>query len=702
MKKYYIPTSSLNFNNILSAESISPKDFYSKRNFGYPRWASVPENDISCVILLYDNLYAFERPQSDLEDHPLIVEYSTEEPYHPCNTTGVFYTDKTIYLDPWHTRFLFFSREDKDVALSLSSSSLETKMLRLYRNRIDVIKEIETGQYPKVEIHPDTKKEQIEYDQKLNKIKGLLYGYYIGAYLSINDEKLLSKTNTLREIMNIFVSIVSSSDKTPTDKQRERLSSLFTFWHKNHPIYKEFRETTCDENMTGKLIKIMEKYQMFPDNWQTFVNDIKKSNDDDCRAIRWVESELNKLKEEAEAMRAPLSPDKSEIVTIDHRLDTISEYVIKDETLMTIYKAWVNDILSTNKYNGKISSQRKQLADDLTIKAREILSDKWEDSQIRTFMNQIRRHVSGGEFNQPWDNGVLSSIASCLVKGDDWEQLLLFMQSKGMTDYRLAFSFYGILNGFANLTRDFTDLILNLDRNYVAEFYKECMGQLFGIDIKDVGDLEKETNNLDTSSFETRESSNCVEIIKDYITGHKSRAQKKRLESLNKVYQTSEKLTTWECLQALLRFPVWKTLTGKANKDWKNMAKNLCPKEYSKWSSNKELENQQSSLFPENELCDKNKDLHFYNDPSTISDLQDIIGEENLENVRWFFEDLQKPVAQRNWYKKVDYVENDEKIIDLFCRDKKKDGDESKIYKSLGSEKIERIRKHFNEKYGIR
>ena len=39
---------------------------------------------------------------------------------------------------------------------------------------------------------------------------------------------------------------------------------------------------------------------------------------------------------------------------------------------------------------------------------------------------------------------------------------------------------YGTLNGFANLTRDFTDIIFSLDSEYIAEIYKEFHGQLFG------------------------------------------------------------------------------------------------------------------------------------------------------------------------------------------------------------------------------
>jgi hypothetical protein len=44
----------------------------------------------------------------------------------------------------------------------------------------------------------------------------------------------------------------------------------------------------------------------------------------------------------------------------------------------------------------------------------------------------------------------------------------------------LAFAIYGTLNGFANLPRDFSDLLYESDRAYVAEVYKEFYKQLFG------------------------------------------------------------------------------------------------------------------------------------------------------------------------------------------------------------------------------
>lgn len=54
----------------------------------------------------------FERPKSDIEDHPMLIEIDIDEDF-PKMTDGVFYTDRTIYLNPWQTKFIFFCENDK-------------------------------------------------------------------------------------------------------------------------------------------------------------------------------------------------------------------------------------------------------------------------------------------------------------------------------------------------------------------------------------------------------------------------------------------------------------------------------------------------------------------------------------------------------------------------------------------------------------
>lgn len=143
--KYYIPTTTLNFNNILSSESISPSIFFQKRGFGYSRWFDIPENQLANSILLYNSLSYLKRNDSELEDHPMIIEINSDETFREIGE-GIYVTDKTIYLNPWNTRFIFLNEQDKRVALSLSDSSLETKMIRLYQKGFDI--RYPEGSYP--------------------------------------------------------------------------------------------------------------------------------------------------------------------------------------------------------------------------------------------------------------------------------------------------------------------------------------------------------------------------------------------------------------------------------------------------------------------------------------------------------------------------------------------------------------------------
>ena len=251
--KYYIPTSSLNFNNILSTESLSPKAFYDKRGFGYSRWFTVEENCIEHITLLYGTPHMFERPMSDIEDHPMLLEIDTDETF-PQLAEDIFYTDRTIYLNPWQTKFIFFNERDRTTAMSLSDSSLETKLVRLYQRKI-YVHQFE-GTYPIVQVPSSLSvgdiNKYVEDDYIINKMKGLLYGYYIGANFSSTKESVL-KLDTLREIQNIFSSVLSSYDRIPSNVQRDRLNQLFDYLDSLQPIYIDLEKEILQSISKGKL-----------------------------------------------------------------------------------------------------------------------------------------------------------------------------------------------------------------------------------------------------------------------------------------------------------------------------------------------------------------------------------------------------------------------------------------------------------------
>lgn len=484
MKKLYIPTSTLNFNNILSSESISPKAFYTIRGFGYSRWQEVEENNKENVILLYEEPFSFSRPDSDVEDHPMLLEITTDKDY-PSMAEGLYYSDESIYLSPWRTRFIFFNEQDRRVALSISDSSLETKMLGLYHRQL-YIETYPQKKLPDVACNAPLNKEAIDFDVRINKMKGLLYGYYIGALLSSTPE-LVGKANSLQEIQNIFSSILSSDTHRPTILQHQKLQAILTNLKKYDPVVSYLNQVVKESLKVDDIISKLSKLGViFPTTFdvERLITSLEFATEDSNTALDWLKREKEKLNSEVVSERTYLLTSSEEIVLADNSLSKVVNANLTDNKEQQLMKLWTNDVLTSSEYNGKITTFAQTLSDIITRKAKEIYGEEWDDSYARIELNQMRRYIRGQESSITWKNDLFSSIAAVLAKGSDWEQLRSFMQSKQISDYRMAFAFYGELNGFANLTRDFTDNLFDLrdNRKYIAEVYKEIYGQLHGID----------------------------------------------------------------------------------------------------------------------------------------------------------------------------------------------------------------------------
>ena len=484
MAKLYIPTSTLNFNNILSSESISPKAFYSIRGFGYPRWTEVEENNNENVIMLYSQPFSFVRPESDMEDHPMLVEIVTDESF-PMVSDGIFCCDHTIYLSPWHTRFIFFSPQDKLVALSLSDSSLETKMLALYGQRL-LVQDFPLKNVGVSEISRPLNKEAVEHDFRINRMKGFLYGYYIGALLS-NSQEIVKRANILQELRNIFSSILSTESRTPTFLQQKKLENLFNEIQKSNPIVSYLqsikKESACVEKIISDLTELGVVFPSKVNSVENIIQSLKHATDGNNYALDWLNGEEQKLTQSEQRSRTPLQVSAEEVIMVDNSLSKISNSCLREDNEKALVRSWCNEVFALKEYNGKVSTFAESLSDEVTRKAKAVYGDSWEDSYSKSVLNQMRRYVRAQESNISWQDDLFSSIAAVIAKGSDWEQLRKFMQSKMMSDYKIAFAFYGELNGFANLTRDFTDVLFaHKDRNYVASVYKEIYGQLHGED----------------------------------------------------------------------------------------------------------------------------------------------------------------------------------------------------------------------------
>ena len=489
-KKLYIPTSSLNFNNILSSESISPKSFYIERNFGSKHFELINENNIENCIILYEEFSNFDISKSDRENHPLTIEIAVNDNFiEKLNKIkeGIYACTFTININPWNTRFIFFSENDKNIALSLSDSYIETKP-NLYLKRI-FVEEKPKKNYEVINHSSVINIDEIKKDFRINRLKGFLYGYYIGALLSTTKENV-ETLSTYREIYDIFVSILSTnSDRKPNTNQNKKLDSLFN----KLPFYSQLHNGISsilgkENDKTDEILKFLFKYK-YIDNKDLNKEEIlkylsKTDNQEENKAIKLIEEKIfdiyNNIIENNSVL---LSVSDKEVIISDENLKEINTQLIQTDMDKKVFIAWINRIFLSGNYEGKINIEKIDFSKDLTYCAKDIYTDSWEKSPIRKTLNDLRKHLVGKEFDFNWNNDLLSSLAAFIIKGEDWEKLLHFCQSKGMYDYRLSFAFYGAFKGFANMERDFTDILYTKDKNYVSEVYKEFHRQLFGEEI---------------------------------------------------------------------------------------------------------------------------------------------------------------------------------------------------------------------------
>lgn len=468
--KYYIPTTTLNYNNILSTESISPPCFYAERAFGYTRWTCIDENPYEDRVLLYSSPVRVDRPKEDREDHSLIIEIESDKGY-PELQPGVHYAQETIYLDPGRVRFIFDSEEHRKVTLSMSQGSLETKLVHLYHNVVEPYAQdiVSMPELPKLEEKPISDfLGEIEKDRRINKLKGMLYGFYIGAMLSPRM-RYVELRRCLRKLWNSCSVVLSQGwlagkDEVIVSEDLYKYKlSLFSLEFEKVPTYQEKRE--LDTKIEG-LYSIPRLRKDVEDGGE--------------KVTQWFEKQRRYLTQRVLSEMRTLSIEEKAIVADKDGLIELST----GKELPCFIKEWFNDVLLQAKYDRNVSTHKDELLKDLVLKSKEVkeLADGWVGTPEREQLNAMRRIALGEEQPQfDWSVNYTASLLAVVTRGDDWQKVIEYLEDIEHNDYSLAFAYYGVLYGFASLPRDFTDILyMYKDKAYLSQLYSEIHRQLHG------------------------------------------------------------------------------------------------------------------------------------------------------------------------------------------------------------------------------
>jgi hypothetical protein len=536
MENYlFIPINSLNFNNILSSESISPASFYEKRGFGFKRFERINANPLPNSVLAYTKVVAIETPESDREEYPIYL--AVPESYFPkdCKETitdkvTVLQTDASIHINWQECFFIAKNEEDRKKLAAGTKRSLEIKNADLYLKKFYLVSDynFETinwnqGILENIRDYKNYNQNQVIKDQKLNKLKGLVYGFVSGKVKEQPSELTKGKRyfqdfiNSFSVLMNELSVLSSDSKKGKVDKVRinKELDYLTVLKDKVSILFGGNEELEVDNALTKAFAIDASQIEQFKSlNYNKTRNSIYsivsafiKERNTDLYAIdelmntliqkaksfvRYNSFSLYKaLDESFNEYRVLINnkiSDYEKEVSLSSSFDSIP-FLVGDDYSITDYKlkdfnteeknsftVITKELLSRLELSTTDEIAQKRL-DIIQHIAEELTKSFKKDSEELEFLRRLYKSlktVGVGFKISETTNSSLQSLACFLSRYQEMDKLQDFMEKNKYQNYGMTYALWGSAYGYANLSKillssiDSSTKVLNLLANYTA------------------------------------------------------------------------------------------------------------------------------------------------------------------------------------------------------------------------------------------
>lgn len=534
-KKLYIPTSTLNFNNIISSESISPYSFYNLRGYGFKHFIKVNFNSLDNVILLYENFPIFEIEDEELENYPMVIEVCVDSCRVKLENVkeGVYACTETIYLNPFNTRIFFGSYQELLKTKSKAEPSIEAKLAKLYDGCYSLIDNSIVKKRYSIETIMDVEVNlnALNKDIIINKLKGFLYSYIIASNRSY-DSNVVSLKMHVKQLINTLSAIVISPQFIDKDlfnnANLDYLYRLITY------------DVECIEGISEKVNKIIERKinqygvsnlvdilreEELYEFWRVKIknkNNLNIKNVITRFSVSLGSDKLSLLNNYSEYLDILVSNLDKKVDNISlEKLPIISEYKIAEiPDQKDFIVNFLNEFLVDKVQKESFLAHRYDYARRGGALFKNVLADKWEGSEEKIYINALLKNLNeytAFDINSI-ANQTLKSYAAFFQKGDvEIEKLEDYLVANGIGDLRLAFALWGVIFGFADMPKTITkDLFDSLDNAYKVAIYKGVYKSIHQINLD--GDLQNsKLEEYETSCYAERKS------VKSFVSGIKEK-----------------------------------------------------------------------------------------------------------------------------------------------------------------------------------
>lgn len=476
--KYYIPIHRDNVDNVTSAECLSPMEYYQENKMGYHYFRALDEVPSYKELLLFKSVPKISVEDDITEDVVVYIEFEDEKQLEGLACTSFeegVRVSGTIELYPWNCRFLFQSVEAAKQAIVMCRMSLNNKSWGYYEfddmttksalYKIQKLKEVR---------HEDAvnRLEEIKKNEKRNRIKGFLYSYILGRYLSIS-QSLASLLQTEKKMYDLATSLngLKSYQGEAIVHQLNELETQFLMLDPNRAeLQKQWKI------MVESRFKDSESQKSF----ETIIQELGGDRIMKYNFAKMFGVELRSRYEMAELWHANWKDYKKELE--DYTLNQLMRFRInkgdtntKDDFVINglqvnmspkygnFYGKLITYIISGSDWLtiDNLRLNRLDVASEITRLVRDALIEcgqDWETSPERGFLNGLRQYIaSGGYFDiTQAPSVVLKGIATFILKGDDFEEMMRYMEYTALNDYRFALGLWGACKGFVDMPKTVT------------------------------------------------------------------------------------------------------------------------------------------------------------------------------------------------------------------------------------------------------
>lgn len=485
--KYYIPTSTSNFNCLLADESISPCGFYEKRDYGYRTFVKVPLNRSETLLPLFDSFPIFELPD-DVPGFPLVLKIDSasidksELRQEEHEGEIISYIDKTIYFNPFDIQFIFRNQKEMIETKNAALRSIETKLLSCYnRNKAFTTSSNETANAKFDNPEKIANNDQKEIDQDLlrrdsrkNRLKGALWGYVIGGNLSRKEKSYAELRKFLEKMRDSLSAQIGGTIPTDEDSTSSLQSDINRILEKEQePVIKKYFRPWGEEQgaafeiydscpperpeYKSTIIKLAGAYQL-GSFAGTSIADVNSYID---KAIKEIDLKIyppnlvdvSKIPSVSNEQRIKATADK----------DRLAAFIL-NQTLANFPHLFVDD--------------KPSYIIEIAKRLEKPCSEHWPT--VEQFLKMLYESLNGTSSLKLDEapNDVMRSFALFCKKGnrDSLEDLENTFFSNGILELSFAYALWGAVYGYSAMPKTVIDTAVN---SYGHEYSKEVIQRIY-------------------------------------------------------------------------------------------------------------------------------------------------------------------------------------------------------------------------------